>query len=61
MGTMGSARVEAANDLLIVAVEAYPEGAPFMSPDTGSQDSGVQLFPLYAVILLFLRPPTLKP
>ena len=30
---MGSAQVEAANDLLIVAVEAYPEGAPFMSPD----------------------------
>ena len=54
MRTVGSARVKAVNDGLVVTVEPYAEGRPPVSPCTGSQYNGVQLFPLYAVLQLLL-------
>ena len=43
MWTVGSARVKAANDGLVVIVEPYAEGRSPVSPGTGGQCNGVQL------------------
>ena len=61
VGRVGSARVNACHDRLVVVGKQNLFGCPAMAPNKGGHDNGVKLLPLNAPGELLLRPPALEP